>query len=120
MSALGPAASRPPAQSGASTPPAATAPHESGSPAPSSQQPSPTKPAASPSPASSGQPPITGSLAGIDWTYIPTTRHVVALTFDAGANADGVSSILATVVKTEPPSSDPVAAPASDSIQINF
>lgn len=36
-------------------------------------------------------------MAGTDWERIPTTRHVVALTFDAGANADGVSSILATL-----------------------
>lgn len=40
---------------------------------------------------------MTGRLAGTDWTYIPTTAHVVALTFDAGANADGVASILATL-----------------------
>lgn len=40
---------------------------------------------------------MTGRLAGQDWTYIPTTRHVVALTFDAGANADGAASILATL-----------------------
>jgi hypothetical protein len=40
---------------------------------------------------------ITGWLAGKDWTYIPTTRRVVALTFDAGANADAVPSILATL-----------------------
>jgi peptidoglycan/xylan/chitin deacetylase (PgdA/CDA1 family) len=33
----------------------------------------------------------------VDWTAIPTSRHVVALTFDAGANADGVASILATL-----------------------
>jgi peptidoglycan/xylan/chitin deacetylase (PgdA/CDA1 family) len=32
-----------------------------------------------------------------DWTYIPTTRRVVALTFDAGANANAVPSILATL-----------------------
>jgi peptidoglycan/xylan/chitin deacetylase (PgdA/CDA1 family) len=42
-------------------------------------------------------PPITGWLAGHDWTYIPTKRRVVALTFDAGANADAVPSILATL-----------------------
>jgi peptidoglycan-N-acetylglucosamine deacetylase len=33
----------------------------------------------------------------VDWTVIPTSRHVVALTFDAGANADAVASILATL-----------------------
>jgi peptidoglycan/xylan/chitin deacetylase (PgdA/CDA1 family) len=31
------------------------------------------------------------------WNVIPTHAKVVALTFDAGANADGVSSILATL-----------------------
>jgi peptidoglycan/xylan/chitin deacetylase (PgdA/CDA1 family) len=36
-------------------------------------------------------------LAGQDVTRIPTTRHVVALTFDGGANADGLASILATL-----------------------
>jgi peptidoglycan/xylan/chitin deacetylase (PgdA/CDA1 family) len=41
--------------------------------------------------------PVTGRLAGKDWTVIPTSRHVVALTFDAGANADGVAPILATL-----------------------
>jgi len=41
--------------------------------------------------------PFPARLAGTDWERIPTTRHVVALTFDAGANADGVSSILATL-----------------------
>jgi peptidoglycan/xylan/chitin deacetylase (PgdA/CDA1 family) len=54
--------------------------------------PSPRPPATSPGPAG-----ITGWLAGKDWTSIPTTRHVVALTFDAGANAAAVPSILATL-----------------------
>ena len=49
------------------------------------------------SPASPGPRPVTGWLAGKDWTVIPTTRRVVALTFDAGANADAVPSILATL-----------------------
>lgn len=34
---------------------------------------------------------------------IPTTRHVVALTFDAGANDAGLSSILATLRRTGTP-----------------
>lgn len=41
--------------------------------------------------------PFPAHLAGADWERIPTTRHVVALTFDAGANADGVFSILSTL-----------------------
>ncbi|HEX6932221.1 MAG TPA: polysaccharide deacetylase family protein [Streptosporangiaceae bacterium] len=47
--------------------------------------------------ASPGPRPVAGWLAGRDWTYLPTGRHVVALTFDAGANADAVPSILATL-----------------------
>jgi peptidoglycan/xylan/chitin deacetylase (PgdA/CDA1 family) len=50
-----------------------------------------------PSARPSFHPGIAGSLAGKDWTYIPTTRRVVALTFDAGANADALPSILATL-----------------------
>ena len=49
------------------------------------------------SPAPPALPGVTGWLAGTDWTSIPTTRRVVALTFDAGANADAVPSILATL-----------------------
>ncbi len=37
------------------------------------------------------------SLLGQDWTRIPTTSKVVALTFDAGANAAGVASIESTL-----------------------
>jgi peptidoglycan/xylan/chitin deacetylase (PgdA/CDA1 family) len=36
-------------------------------------------------------------LGGKVWTAIPTHAKVVALTFDAGSNADGVSSILRTL-----------------------
>ena len=73
-------------------PPAAT-------PAPSIRATSvpPGRPSPRPSTPSPGSPGITGWLAGKDWTYIPTTRRVVALTFDAGANADAVPSILATL-----------------------
>ena len=46
-------------------------------------------PAAPSSPAS--------SLLGVDWTRIPTTSRVVALTFDAGANADALPSIRRTL-----------------------
>ena len=37
--------------------------------------------------------PPAASLLGTDWTRIPTSSKVVALTFDAGANAAGVRSI---------------------------
>jgi peptidoglycan/xylan/chitin deacetylase (PgdA/CDA1 family) len=46
-------------------------------------------PAAPPAPPS--------SLLGVDWTRIPTSARVVALTFDAGANADAIPSILRTL-----------------------
>lgn len=80
-----------------------------GSPTP--QAPSPTRPSAtqpapvhtSPAPGGQGAEPVTGRLAGTDWTYIPTTRNVVALTFDAGANADAVTSILATLQREHVP-----------------
>ncbi len=37
------------------------------------------------------------TLLGTDWTRIPTTAKVVALTFDAGANAAGLPSIESTL-----------------------
>ena len=42
---------------------------------------------------------IPPSLVGHVVSRIPTSRQVVALTFDAGANGDGVDSILATLAK---------------------
>jgi peptidoglycan/xylan/chitin deacetylase (PgdA/CDA1 family) len=57
----------------------------------------PSSPPSGTSPALPAAPGVTGWLAGKDWTAIPTTRRVVALTFDAGANADAVPSILATL-----------------------
>jgi peptidoglycan/xylan/chitin deacetylase (PgdA/CDA1 family) len=40
---------------------------------------------------------VPASLQGGEWNRLPTTRNVVALTFDAGANADGVPSIMDTL-----------------------
>jgi peptidoglycan/xylan/chitin deacetylase (PgdA/CDA1 family) len=40
---------------------------------------------------------LPGWLFGHDWERIPTTRHVVALTFDAGGNAAGLPAILDTL-----------------------
>lgn len=37
------------------------------------------------------------ALRGMDWERIPTTRAVVALTFDGGSSDAGVASILATL-----------------------
>jgi peptidoglycan/xylan/chitin deacetylase (PgdA/CDA1 family) len=48
-------------------------------------------------PAAAATRPVPSGLGGRVWTSIPTSEKVVALTFDAGANADGVSSILATL-----------------------
>ncbi len=59
-----------------------------------------TAPATSPAP---GTRPVTGRLAGKDWTVIPASRPVVALTFDAGANADSVRSILTTLRREKVP-----------------
>ena len=47
--------------------------------------------------AAPGPPGPAPSLLGVDWTRIPTTAPVVALTFDAGANADAVASIRSTL-----------------------
>jgi peptidoglycan/xylan/chitin deacetylase (PgdA/CDA1 family) len=46
-------------------------------------------------PAAPAAPP--SSRLGVDWTRIPITAPVVALTFDAGANADALPSILTTL-----------------------
>jgi peptidoglycan/xylan/chitin deacetylase (PgdA/CDA1 family) len=101
---------------GAATPGTTVSPHSattgtsaprSPAPAPSSAQPS-TQPAPPPAATTKPAPPpgtsaITGPLAGVDWTAIPTSRKIVALTFDAGANADAVASILATLRTTGVP-----------------
>jgi peptidoglycan/xylan/chitin deacetylase (PgdA/CDA1 family) len=50
--------------------------------------------------ATTSTPALTGvplGLRGSDWTHIPTDRHVVALTFDAGGNDAGVAKILAAL-----------------------
>ncbi len=43
------------------------------------------------------------SRLGVDWTGIPATSRVVALTFDAGANAAGLASIRATLASRNVP-----------------
>jgi peptidoglycan/xylan/chitin deacetylase (PgdA/CDA1 family) len=47
--------------------------------------------------------PVPPGLGGRNWTVIPATPKVVALTFDAGANADAVPSILKTLSSTRTP-----------------
>src|SRR6266536_1693329 len=49
--------------------------------------------------ASSATQPVPPGRGGQNWTTVPTRAKVVALTFDAGANADGVQSILGTLAK---------------------
>lgn len=86
-----PPSGSPSATSGAATP-ALTPPSPTGQPS-SAPAPRPSRTTAKPpSPA-----PFPASLAGKDLTRMPTTAKVVALTFDAGANADGLASILATL-----------------------
>ena len=95
---------------GGSANPGATATAPS-SPRPSASSPAPSAAASAPSaaptvtpshgvPSAAAAAPVTGWLAGKDWSYIPTSQHVVALTFDAGANADAVPSILGTLERT--------------------
>ena len=107
-----------PGQPGGASSPATTAPATAQPPASTPVTSPPASPPASPSAAvstpaavsppgpsvrPSGTSPVTGPLAGKDWTYIPTTRRVVALTFDAGANADAVPAILATLRREKVP-----------------
>jgi len=50
-----------------------------------------------------GPPDLPASLLGAEWDRIPTDQRVVALTFDAGANAAGVPAILRTLEQTSTP-----------------
>ena len=98
------------------TPTSPTAPEPGATPAgPTAVPPSAVNPVA-PSPARPTVPPsavapavpfpgpaVPASLAGRIVSRIPTTRTVVALTFDAGANGDGVDSILATLASEHVP-----------------
>jgi peptidoglycan/xylan/chitin deacetylase (PgdA/CDA1 family) len=63
------------------------------SPTPSASHTRTPTPTATPS----GPPTVPAGLRGKDVEVIPTSRRVVALTFDGGANADGLASILATL-----------------------
>ena len=65
-------------------------------PASTTQPPTTTEP---PSTTTEPQTPyrLPARLRGVEWTCLPTKRRLVALTFDAGSNADGLPSILATL-----------------------
>ena len=80
------------------TPPAAER-----TPVPYAERPSPTPPAATPSPPPVVIRRIPQSLVGTEWITLPTDERVVALTFDAGANADAVLAIMATLAAGEIP-----------------
>lgn len=70
------------------------------SPPPEPSAPATPLPSATAPPQGSATPailPLPASLAGAEWTRLPTTDRVVALTFDAGGNDAGVASILATL-----------------------
>lgn len=49
------------------------------------------------------EPGVPLSFGGTEWTELPTSQRVVALTFDAGANANAVPSILSTLRSTGTP-----------------
>jgi peptidoglycan/xylan/chitin deacetylase (PgdA/CDA1 family) len=57
-------------------------------------------PTRTPTPTVTGLPPW---LLGADWTHLPTTAKIVALTFDAGANADATASVLASLAREHVP-----------------
>jgi peptidoglycan/xylan/chitin deacetylase (PgdA/CDA1 family) len=52
---------------------------------------------AGPAAAVESGPYLPAPLTNSEWNRLPTTQKVVALTFDAGANADGLPSILSTL-----------------------
>jgi peptidoglycan/xylan/chitin deacetylase (PgdA/CDA1 family) len=78
------------ATSPAGRPPASTTPHTR------TPTPSATRTGSTPAP-------FPPALRGQDVTVLPTGRRVVALTFDAGANAAGLSSILRTLAAEHVP-----------------
>jgi peptidoglycan/xylan/chitin deacetylase (PgdA/CDA1 family) len=47
--------------------------------------------------------PVPSKLGGTEWAAVKTPSKIVALTFDAGANADGVNSILSTLTSWHVP-----------------
>ena len=93
--------------SATATDPAQPTPSATASP---SEQPSPgqTPPGQTPSQQPRPVPSTPGAelparLLGQDWERIPTTRKVVALTFDGGSSADGLDSILDTLDRENVP-----------------
>lgn len=106
--ACGPGADSPAAPSPGATPspaPEPTVPAATATVVPGEPAPAPTLEPGSPTPAPqpSAAPVLPPGLAGQDFERIPTTDKIVALTFDAGANADAVPSILATLADENVP-----------------
>lgn len=91
--------STPAAPSGTASPTATS----TSTPSPSATtRPSPTATGSRPTASATSRPTasptgLPADLLGRDLTLVPTDRRVVALTFDAGGNADGMAAILATL-----------------------
>ena len=88
--------------------PAATAPPRtpaaSPAPEPSPLGPGPTPfPSLPPAPSPPAPPILPASLRGVEWTRLPTSRPLVALTFDAGSGAQALPSILDSLARAEVP-----------------
>ncbi|NMH97533.1 polysaccharide deacetylase family protein [Pseudonocardia acidicola] len=71
-------------------------------PGPPSRAPAPT-PAPSTRPQAAAPNVLPSALRGTEWDRLPTDRRVVALTFDAGANADAVTPILSALAAAHAP-----------------
>ena len=92
-----------PPTAAASTPPA-TVSEPTPLPVPSTSLPTPPQPTpAPPSPSAAASNPLLASLRAGEWSRLPTSRPIVALTFDAGAGAQGIPSILATLNREHVP-----------------
>jgi peptidoglycan-N-acetylglucosamine deacetylase len=81
----------------ATTPKPVAAPVEPPSPAPSIPGQEPTPPGSAGTPVAPASPALPAALVATEWERLPTTQRVVALTFDAGANAAAVPAILRTL-----------------------
>jgi len=97
-----PAATTGPRDTGASATTPATEPELAPCLPDESPGPAPVPPPAPPEPEPE-ETDVPPSLVGTEWEVLPTERKVVALTFDCGANAAGVPSILRTLGKTRAP-----------------
>ena len=84
-------------QAGPTSTSASTSPAPPTSATPTSATPSAPAPSSAPTAGSSPGSSVPASLRGKDVTLIPTGSRVAALTFDAGADAVGLPSILATL-----------------------